>query len=491
MNKNFDVVIGVSAISDQISPYNIFSSDYEIARALFAPLFKAKKDFSEVLPNIVDKWKFNSSNNEYTFEMRKDIYFHNGRNAIAKDLEFSIVRGMLQGARRMFSQLLSCIYGYEDVCTKSNYFFGMCKGIKVSSKYKLKIKLKKNIPLFIKYFTRSCMSIVPIEELEEDNLWIWKNKPVGVGAYKVDFIDPYKNYFILRKFNKYFENHKNAPNKLIFTKYKSIDELDICSEIEFSNSKQLIPLKTPIPMTIAIEYFTLNDNDMIWRDLRTLVNLVIDKENLVSCLSEDRIQLYKISNNFVPKSILPIVYNKYNYDDIFEAKKKFIDKWGEIPRVNVLIYKNYSEKSDLRKLQLKLYNTLYEKGFDVKKVSLTTLTQKLNSNELNLLVSSSSFNYLNPDDISLFFGDNKEIYRADTKELKLIRKLIKKAKQTENEKEILKIYIKVVELVNETQIIFPIATTNEYYFIRENKICPDSFLNNFFQPAYEYLKENL
>lgn len=202
MSEEFIVKIGVNSINEQISPYKIFSSDYEIVRALFAPLLKASTTLTELLPNIIQGWSFNELKNEYTQDY---IYFHNGRNVIAKDLEFSMVRGMLQGARRTFSQLLCCIDGYDDICHMRNYYFGMCKGITVCSKYTLKVKLKKPNFIFLKYFTRSCMSIVPIEEFHKNGLWTWKRYPVGIGAYKFDYLDFNRHYLILKKFDQYFE----------------------------------------------------------------------------------------------------------------------------------------------------------------------------------------------------------------------------------------------------------------------------------------------
>lgn len=276
---------------------------------------------------------------------------------------------------------------------------------------------------------------------------------------------------------------------MIFTKFKSVNEVDLVSDIGNINFDEFIPVKTSIPMVIAIEHFMINDNDEQWNDVRYLINSAIDKKELFHCLSEERRSLYEISNHFVPEEILIPENCKQIKDHFADIKQRFLYKWGEIPKINILIYQNYFDCSDLRKLQLKLYDLLYEKGLNVNKVDLYSLTDELKLNEHNILLSSSSFNFLNLDDISLFFGDKREIYRSDTKALIEIRTLLAKGKLETNKERRAALYKKVIQLIYQNQIIFPLAITNEYYFIKQDTIEPNSFLNNFFQPAYENLRQ--
>lgn len=480
--------IGIPSISQQLSPFNIFSSDYEICRALFSPLFKLSTS-GELLSNVVKEWKEDVVNNEYILIFREDVYFHNGRNVVAKDFEFTLCRGMMKGSRETFSQLLSDLIGYEKVREGTYYYPGMCSGIQVLGLYEIKLKLSASNQLFLTYFTRSALSLVPKEELEESNLWVWKNKPIGIGAYIYESISEDGKLLTLKRNSNYFDYFPNSFSELLFIAYQNISEVDLLAEVETVSQGDFALLPSPINVTIAIEYFMLNDNDEIWKDLRQLISTAIYESDILSSLSIEEKELYIPSKNFVPDKIIPKVTNGYkdtqlDFDDV---KQDFLKKWGGIPGLSVIIYENYTEQSNLRKMQYELYNILLEKGFNVIKTNMSSLSQEISENQQHILVSSSSFNYNSPEDLSLFFSSDKEIYRAKTRELTYIRKLLKEGKKEKNLVKRNKLYQEIEHLIMQNKIVAPLALTYEYYLYRPSKFDGESFFGDFHQPAYEYI----
>ncbi|AOC90116.1 ABC transporter substrate-binding protein [Bacillus amyloliquefaciens] len=486
---NSTLKVGVSSISKNISPFNIYSCDYEICRALFPPLFKMSKE-GHLLPNIIEQWEINDCDNEYLLVLRKDIFFHNGRKALAQDIEFSLCRGMMKGARSTFSELLSDIEGYEEVSKTNRYVPNMCSGIKVFDDYRLKIKLKHLNLLFLKYFTRSALSIVPREEFLENDLWVWKDNPIGVGAYCYESLSEDSKVLTLKKNEDYFEERIDSFDKLQFVVYTDVSQVDLLTEVENQTENEFEILKSPISVTIAIEYFVLHDKDKMWKELRSLINLALNKEDILSSIPQTERSIYSPTHSFLPVTILDVPnYEEELINLNFQvAKENYLLRWGYIPQLSIIVYNNYSEHSHLRKMQNKLYNLLSAKGFDVVKTELSSLSESLLDTQQHILVSSSSFNYNDPEDLSLFFSSDKEIYRANTGTLINIRGLLKDAKKEININKRNKMYRKVEELVIENSLVFPIALTYESYLFRKSKIDGKSFFHQFYQPAYEYIK---
>ncbi|AKI91088.1 ABC transporter substrate-binding protein [Bacillus subtilis] len=484
---NSTLKVGVSSISKNISPFNIYSCDYEICRALFPPLFKMSKE-GQLLPNLIEQWEINDCDNEYLLVLRKDISFHNGRKVLARDIEFSLCRGMMKGARSTFSELLSDIEGYEEVSKTNKYVPNLCSGIKVLSDYKLKIKLKHLNLLFLKYFTRSALSIVPREEFLENDLWVWKDKPIGAGAYCYESLSEDAKVLTLKKNENYFEESMNSFEKLQFVVYTDMSQVDMLTEVENQTENEFEILKSPINVTIAIEYFILHDEDDMWKELRSLINLAINKEDILSSIPKTERSIYSPTHSFLPVTILDVPNNEEELTNFQVAKENFLLKWGYIPQLSIIIYDNYTEHSHLRKMQNKLYNLLSAKGFDVVKTRLSSLNESLLNTQQHILISSSSFNYNDPEDLSLFFSSDKEIYRANTATLINIRGLLKEAKKEINIKKRNKMYREVEGLVIENSLVFPIALTYESYLFRKSKMDGKSFFRQFYQPAYEYIK---
>ncbi len=488
MRKKKELRVGIKKISTNLSPFRLQTTDYEIARALFAPFFKFKRNFL-IESHIIESFSHSQERNSYIFKLSDKIYFHNNRKANANDLEFSLVRGMLKGARKNFSQLLSIVKGYESVSKLSSFKKSMCEGIKVLDNLTIQITLKEPSPIFLRYFTRTAISLVPQEEFEQTNIWKWKTFPVGCGSYKFYSISEDKRELILEKNEKFFSFSHNAPDRIYFIAFKDPNEIDLISDQEYISDKEFEYSPSAAMMTIAIEHYSLNDNDAQWHDLRHLINEGINKKELLESLPNDKKKYYTIANQFLPSIIGSFSKSEYKLNNNFEQKKEaFLSKWKTIPEINVLIYTAYSVTSDLYFLQTVLFEKLRKIGLPVSVLKIDSLDQELDITKHHVLLSSSAFNFCDPEDLSLFLMPSNEIYRSHSNPLCQIRSLLSEGRKNIDMKARNRTYKKLINVLDQSALIYPIAYTNEFSFIRRNIIEPSSFYGENIHPFYESLQ---
>jgi peptide/nickel transport system substrate-binding protein len=101
------------------APGSLHSAVSCVTNGVFEQLVTFGEDFS-VIPMLAEKWEISDDGKTYTFPLRKGIKFHNGKELTADDVEASIKRYMLMGARK--SQLEAMIESYE---VKDSYTFVM------------------------------------------------------------------------------------------------------------------------------------------------------------------------------------------------------------------------------------------------------------------------------------------------------------------------------------------------------------------------------
>lgn len=135
---------------------------------IFDGLVKADKQ-NEIIPNVATSWKIENNNKTYTFTMRKDVKFHDGKPLTAHDVVFS--------------------YGlYMDPTSINPYksTYTMIDKVTAVDNYTVKFELKDPTPLFL---YASGAAILPkhqfpkgVEDFNK-NSKIHRN-PIGSGPFK-------------------------------------------------------------------------------------------------------------------------------------------------------------------------------------------------------------------------------------------------------------------------------------------------------------------
>ena len=150
---------------------------------------------------LLQSFRWDHRKKSYVLKLRKGLRFHNGRAVTAKDLEFSILRGLLTPKRSYFSAFFNNIEGVEKLGVINKFKSGIVSGVKIVGDDEVEIKIKKPNPSFLHSLARPTFSLVPIEELNDSDYEVWKKWPIGAGGYRVHNMNDTKN-MILKKISK-------------------------------------------------------------------------------------------------------------------------------------------------------------------------------------------------------------------------------------------------------------------------------------------------
>jgi len=138
---------------------------------------------AKVVPHIAKSWDISPDGLVYTFKLRDDVFFQNGRKLTAADVKYNIER-------------------MTDPATGSPRAdrFNLVKQIDTADDYTVVFTLKEAFAPFLGNFADPNVMIVPREIVENDSI---KKAAVGTGPFKIKEMVP-GDYVLLEKNPNYF-----------------------------------------------------------------------------------------------------------------------------------------------------------------------------------------------------------------------------------------------------------------------------------------------
>ena len=267
-----------------------------IAAKIFNGLVRFNENL-DILPDIALSWKLSEDQNSYTFRLRRDVRFSNGRRVMAQDFQYSFERVLTPGTKAPLTWVLDKIEGADDFTAGKSK---SVSGIRVVDDHTITLKLKKPFGPFLSLLTMTTAYVVPREEVErlaQD----FGTHPVGSGPY---ILAEWKHgqYLKLTAREDYFE----GKAKLNGIYYRVIPE-NLTAVMEFETGRLDVLL---IPSSEYRHYTT----DPAWRDLvygrtglntyylgfnctrpplndlrvRKAINLAIDRQHMLNTIFEKR-----------------------------------------------------------------------------------------------------------------------------------------------------------------------------------------------------------
>jgi len=260
----------------------------QVASQIFEGLVKFNPVNLDIEPAIAEKWEINDDFTEYTFFLRKDIFFHDnpcfpkgkGRKLTANDVKYSFNNLCSQKfTNNNFKATLLYVIGaekyYENSLDSTNTNTNI-EGIEIINDYTIKIKLKKSMPFFLNSLALTVASIYPKEAFEMYK----ENNFVGTGAFYLKEYPQKEKITLLKNPNYYKTDKNNTELPYIDTVFISV-ESSISKEINgFVNNKTDIIMNIPSsyisefmdkhikdfesnpPKYIVINYTNAETNDM-------------------------------------------------------------------------------------------------------------------------------------------------------------------------------------------------------------------------------------
>ena len=272
---------------------------------LFNGLVQLDDDLN-VKPSIAKTWSVSNNALIYTFNLRNDVLFHNGRKVIAKDFEYS------------FSRLLD-----KDLAAPGAWVLSNVVSFSALNDTTFNIELKTPFPAFLSLLSMQYCSVVPKEVVENGN---FNKHPVGTGPFKFQiWKDGVK--LVFRKNLNYFE--KEGEEQLPFLDAVAITfikdkqaaflqfiqgKLDFISGIDASYKDEILTntgelqekYKNKVILQsqpyLNTEYLGfLMDNKLLPLEIRKAINYSFDRVKMLKYL-RNNIGTPAV-NGFVPKGL--------------------------------------------------------------------------------------------------------------------------------------------------------------------------------------------
>ena len=132
--------------------------------------------------DLAEKVDISSDGKQYTFTLRPDAAFHNGRKVTATDIKYSIERA---SSKELSSPTAIAYLG--DIIGVREHFAGVAKdvkGVEVIDERHVRITIDAAKPYFLAKLTYPTAFVVDKSQIES-NPRNWSRKPNGTGPYKL------------------------------------------------------------------------------------------------------------------------------------------------------------------------------------------------------------------------------------------------------------------------------------------------------------------
>ncbi|MGE5808652.1 MAG: ABC transporter substrate-binding protein, partial [Nitrospirota bacterium] len=195
-----------------------------------AKLFNGLVRFSEnldIVPDLARSWQLSADQMTYTFRLRPDVLFSNGRRVTARDVKYSFERVLIPQTKAPLTWVLDKIEGANDVIAGKTTDL---TGVRVVNDYTLTIRLVKPFGPFLSLLAMTTAYVVPREDVERLG-GDFGTRPVGSGPYT---LHEWKHgqHVVLAAREDYFEGRP----KLNGIYYRIIPE-DLTAVMEFETGR--------------------------------------------------------------------------------------------------------------------------------------------------------------------------------------------------------------------------------------------------------------
>ncbi|WP_044238223.1 ABC transporter substrate-binding protein [Flexithrix dorotheae] len=340
---------------------------YRVASQIYEGLFKFNpEDITDVKTCLIDSYEVNPEKTEYTFKLRKGIFFHDdecfennkGRELTSEDIRYCFTKLCTEDRKNQSFNL------FDGIVKGASEYYAATKGgatpnfdiegIKIIDKYSFKIELIKPNSIFLYNLARPGAFIYPKEAYEKYGIEM-RTKCVGTGPFQIDLID--EDISILLKKNKNYYKKDDSGNQLPYMEAISIQFIkDKKMELlEFKKGNLDMMYRLPTDHIIEIldetisddntgfsqyelqrepeistQFLAFNNQSEVFGNLniRKAFNFAVDREKILDYILNG--EGYGIGEfGFTPPSFNNYDISKFNgYDLNLDSAKYYLKKAG-------------------------------------------------------------------------------------------------------------------------------------------------------------------
>ncbi len=155
--------------------------NWSMIKSLFDGLMDYKPGTTELVPDLATDYKVSDDGKTYTFTLRDDVKFHNGRKMVAGDVKYSIERAVNPKTQGPGAGFFSSIEGYDAMASGDAEEMS---GIEVPDDKTVVFHLSQPDATFLHVLALNFAQVVPKEAVEKYGQ-DFGTHPVGTGAFKL------------------------------------------------------------------------------------------------------------------------------------------------------------------------------------------------------------------------------------------------------------------------------------------------------------------
>ena len=154
----------------------------QVVVEVFSGLVTISTDL-ELIPDIAHRWDIDEGGTVYTFHLRDDVNFHNGKPVTAGDFKWSVQRAAApETASPVADAYLGDIVGYRAYADGDA---SEISGIQVVDDLTLRITIDAPKAYFLAQMTYPTAYVLDQETVEAGGRTWWIDNPVGTGPFKL------------------------------------------------------------------------------------------------------------------------------------------------------------------------------------------------------------------------------------------------------------------------------------------------------------------
>ncbi len=178
-------------VFDPIQVTDASTADYVVE--IFGGLVTLDLDLN-VVPDIAERWEISDDGSVYTFFLRDNVVFHNGRRVTAEDVKYSIERAA--DPANFSPTVLDYLGDIAGVQDKFNDRADEVRGVQVIDEYTLRIELERPVSYFLQQLTYTVAFVVDREQIERDPDG-WTRNPNGTGPFRLKVWRPLEEIILI------------------------------------------------------------------------------------------------------------------------------------------------------------------------------------------------------------------------------------------------------------------------------------------------------
>ncbi len=290
-------------------------------------------DNLEPAPDIASDWKVSNDGRTYTFYLRKDIKFHNGREVKAQDFKYSWQRACdpATGSQTAAAYLGDIVGAKEMLAGESREI----SGIKVLDEYTLEVTIDAPRSYFLYKMAYPTASVVDRTNVESSSSW-WRS-PNGTGPFKLN--NWTENTLLILEKNEGFYGEVAKVDSVVFHLWRGVPmnmyetgEIDVTGVSvyyidkvtdkagDFYNELAIVP-------ELSFYYIGFNTTKPPFDDvnIRRAFSQAIDKDKIISLIFRNMVQR---ADGILPpgmpgfnKELSGLTYDIYKANELIRESK--------------------------------------------------------------------------------------------------------------------------------------------------------------------------